>query len=276
MPDFAFLHPIIVHFTVALLVVGVVLRWISLANRWPFVHPAAVLLILIGTATTVVAVKSGDDAHGPAERIPGVRPAVHEHEEHGERARDVFLLVVLLEVVALALARKGHARTRQVIVASALVGAIGLFFLYEAAEHGGELVYTYAGGVGTRSGEPEDVGRLLLAGLYHQGKLDREAGRTEQAGQLFELASERFPADLDVQLLYADSLLQDLKDPQAALDLLRRLEAPEGGFAQLRHGLLVAEALKATGDAEAGRQELESLKQIFPRSRMLARALESF
>lgn len=256
--------------------VGVVLRWISLAGKWPFVHPAAVLLILAGTATSLVAVQSGEEAHGPAERIPGARPIVHEHEEHGEQARNVFLLVALLEVASLVLARRGHARTRLVIAASAVVGTVGLFFLYEAAEHGGELVYSYAGGVGTRSGEPEDVGRLLLAGLYHQGQLDRAAGRVDQAGQLFALASERFPDDVDVQLLYADSLLRDRADGPAALALLRRLEPADGGFAQLRHGLLLAEALKATGDAAAGRQELEKLRESFPESRSLARALESY
>ena len=46
---------------------------------------------------------------------------------------------------------------------------------FEAAEHGGELLYSYAGGVGTRSGEPADFKRLPVAGLYNASRIDREA-----------------------------------------------------------------------------------------------------
>lgn len=276
MPDIGSLHPIVVHFAIALLVAGVVLRWISLTRKLPFTSPAAVLLILAGTAAALVAVKSGDDAHGAAERIPGVRPVVHEHEEYGERARNVFLAVAALEIAGLVLTRRQVKRAGLVLLASAVMGAVGLAFLYEAAEHGGELVYSYAGGVGTRTGEAEDVGRLLLAGLYHQARLDRERGRAGDAARLYALAAERFPENSDVQLLYADSLLKDAADGAAALELLRRLERPEGGFAELRYGLLLAEALKATGDVDAGRRELERLRESFPESRMLREALERY
>jgi len=276
MPNIGSLHPIVVHFAIALLVVGVVLRWMSLTKKLPFTHPAAALLILAGTAAALAAVKSGDDAHGPVERIPGVRQAVHEHEEHAEQARNVFLAVAGLEIAGLVLTRRKVKRAGLVLVASALAGAVGLAFLYEAAEHGGELVYSYAGGVGTRTGEAEDVGRLLLAGLYQQARLDREHGHAAEAARLFALAAERFPDNPDVQLLYADSLLNDAQDAGGALDLLRRLVPPKGGFAELRHGLLVAEALKATGDVDAGRRELERLRESFPQSRMLQEALERF
>lgn len=276
MPNIGSLHPIVVHFAIALLVGGVVLRWISLTKKLPFTSPAAVLLILAGTAAALVAVESGDDAHGPVERIPGVRTAVQEHEEHAEQARNVFLAVAVLEIAGLVLTRRKVKRAGLVLVASALVGAVGLAFLYEAAEHGGELVYSYAGGVGTRTGEAEDVGRLLLAGLYNQARLDREQGHAAEAARLFALAAERFPDNPDVQLLYADSLLKDAQNAGAALDLLRRLEPAKGGFAELRHGLLLAEALKATGDVDAGRRELERLRESFPQSRMLKEAFERF
>lgn len=276
MPDIGSLHPIVVHFAIALLFAGVVLRWISLTRKLSFTSPAAVLLIVAGTVAALAAVESGEDAHGPAERIPGVREVVHEHEEYGERARNVFLAVAVLEVAGLVLTRRKVRRAGLVLVASALVGAVGLAVLYEAAEHGGELVYSYAGGVGTRTGEAEDVGRLLLAGLYHQARLDREQGRAAEAARLSALAAERYPDNPEVQLLYADSLLNDTKDAGSALDLLGRLERPAGGFAELRYGLLVAAALKASGDVESGRRELERLRQTFPESRLVTEALERF
>src|SRR5207245_9429009 len=99
-----------------------------------------------------------------------------------ERTRNLLLAVSALEVAALIPAarrwRKG------VHLASAVVGLAGAFSLYEAGEHGGELVYAYAGGVGIRSGNPDDVDRLLVAGLYHQAMLDRKAGRAAEAAAL--------------------------------------------------------------------------------------------
>src|SRR3990172_5506510 len=152
MPNIAYWHPQVVHFVVALLFVGVALRLLSLTGRWSFTGPAAATLIFLGTAAAVVAVKSGTDAHGPAERVPGARDAVVEHEELGERTRNLFLVVAALEIGALALGTR-PAR-RWVTIAAAIGGFGGLLVLYEAAEHGGELVYAYAGGVGVRSGEP--------------------------------------------------------------------------------------------------------------------------
>src|SRR3989449_7689803 len=181
MPNLAFYHPQIVHFVLALLGAGVLLRWIALTGKWPWTSAAAAALLRAGTLTAVAAVKSGTDAHGPVERIPGARAAVMEHEAWGERTRNVFLAVAVLEVLALAVA--GRPWRRWLYVGSALVGPGGAYSLYEAGEHGGELVYTYAGGVGTRSGDSTDVARLYLAGLYQQALLDRrqeKAARSEE------------------------------------------------------------------------------------------------
>src|ERR1044072_9306661 len=106
MPNLGVYHPIIVHFALALPIPGVVFRWISLSGRAVFTGPAAATLILLGTAAAVLAVQSGTDAHGPVERIPGVRQAVQEHEEAGEWARNVFLVVALPGLAAPAAAAR--------------------------------------------------------------------------------------------------------------------------------------------------------------------------
>ena len=85
MPNIATFHPQIVHFVVALLVVGVAMRLVSLTGRLKFTGPAAATLILLGTVAAFAAVQSGTQAHGPVERIPGVRAAVVEHEAAGDR-----------------------------------------------------------------------------------------------------------------------------------------------------------------------------------------------
>ena len=268
MPSLAYYHPAVVHFAIALLVVGILFRLISLTGRVAFTGPAALTLLLLGTGAAVVAVKSGDDAHGPAERVPGSRDMVKEHEEWGERTRNVFLLVVALELLALVLKKRG--RSRPLHIASALVGLGGLFCLYEASEHGGELVYSYAGGVGVRSGDPEDVGRLLLAGIYHQAQLERRQGRSEESARLFEQMARRFPESASVQLMAAESLLEDRGDATAALAALDGITISEDNRRLVyRSGLLLADALQAASEKDAAQETLEVLLVDFPENRRI-------
>ena len=267
-------HPQVVHFVIALLIIGVVFRLLSLIGRLAFTGPAASVLLLLGTAAAVAAVQTGTAAHGPVERVPGSRDAVVEHEDWGIRARNVFLAVAALEVLALVLARRGKARPVHLL--SGTVGLAGLFFLYEASEHGGELVYSYAGGVGIRSGEPEDVARLLLAGLYHQAQLDRKEGRSAEASRLVGEMARRFPKDLEVQMLAAESLLLDAIDAEGALAALDRISVPEENRRLvLRHGVLRADALLGAGRADEARRVLEALLARYPDNRTVKEKLSS-
>jgi uncharacterized membrane protein len=256
-------HPQIVHFVIALLVVGVIFRLLSLAGRPAFLGPAAFTLLLVGTIGSFLAVRSGDAAHGPVERIPGVRPAVIEHEEWGERTRNIFVIVIAIEALGLAMWRSP--RRRMVLAASAVAGLVGLYALYETGEHGGELVYSYAGGVGIRSGDPQDVRRLLLAGLYQQAQVDRREGRAADAAVLISEAARRFPDNVEVQLLAAESLLLDKKDPQAALTALRLIEPPRDNRPiGMRHTLLTADALVASGQRDGAIAVLQGFLTAYP------------
>ncbi len=273
MPNIAYWHPQVVHFVVALLCVGVLLRLASLAGRWTFTGPAAATLILLGAAAAAVAVKSGTDAHGPVERIPGARTAVTDHEELGERTRNIFLVVGALEIAALALGTRSA--RRWVLVASGVLGLGGLAVLYQAAEHGGELVYKYAGGVGTRYGDSTDVRRLLLAGLYQQAMQHRTAKQPEAAAQTLAELAQRFPGDPAVQLLRAESQVLDLKDGKAALATLAQVSVPADNAAlRTRLGYIEADAYLAAGFADSARSTLEALSQAFPNNQRIKQRLE--
>src|SRR6267378_1963197 len=136
MPNLAPFHPQIVHFAIALLVLGVLFRWISLTGRAGFTGPAAAVLLLAGTTAAVLAVQSGTDAHGPVERVPGARAAVMEHEEAGKWARNVFLVVAALEIAALIFTRRSAPVTKGLTWASALVGVMGVGAVYKAGDRG--------------------------------------------------------------------------------------------------------------------------------------------
>jgi uncharacterized membrane protein len=267
-------HPQVVHFAIVLLVLGVVFRLLSLTGRVAFAGPSASLLLLLGTASVVAAAYTGIEAHGPVERVPGSREAVQEHEEWGIRTRNVFLAVGALEILALVFARRRGARAAEML--SAAVGVAGLLCLYEAGEHGGELVYSYAGGVGIRSGEPEDVSRLLLAGLYHQAQLDRKAGRSAEASRLIDEMARRVPDDLEVRMLAAESILLDGKDAEGALAALDRLSVPdESRRLVIRQGVLRADALVSAGRAAEARGVLEGLLARYPDARAVKEKLSS-
>jgi uncharacterized membrane protein len=266
-------HPIVVHFVIALAVVGVVLRLVSLTGRIPFAGPAGATLILVAAAASVPAAISGEQAHGPAERVPGARNAVVEHEEWGIRARNMLIIVAALELVGLALARQGKAR--YLYIASGVVGLGALFALYEAAEHGGELVYSYAGGVGLQDKDPADVGRLLMAGLYHQAQLDRKEGKPEEAAALIDLAARRFPAEIEWQLARAESVLLDRKDPAAATAALAAIVPPgDQPRLRVRHAILLADTLVASGQKDAARATLTPLAAQYPNDQRLKRKLQ--
>ena len=264
----AALHPQVVHFVIALLFVGVLLRCVSLTGRVSFTGPAAAVLLLLGTGAAVLAVQSGRAAHGPVERVPGARAAVTQHEEWGERTRNIFLVVAALEIAALVPAvsrwRKG------VLAASALVGLGGAVSLYEAADLGGDLVYAYAGGVGIRSGDPADVGRLLVAGLYHEAMLERTAGKPTDAAQLIGQLAQRYPDDTSVRLLVVESLLVDKHDGKAALAALQWFPAaPDSRFLRFRVGLLRADALAATGMPDSAKAQLQAMAREFSNNRAI-------
>ena len=264
------LHPQVVHFAIALLCVGVLFRAVSWLGRPAFVGPSATALLTLGTIAAVVAAYTGDAAHGPVEQMPGLRPAVEDHEFWGNWARNIFFVVLVAELAALAL--RNSPKARYALMTSTAVGVLGLGALYEAGEHGGEIVYGHAGGVGTRSGNPQDVANLLRAGLYQQAIADRTAGRPGSAAALLDIAAQRFPNDVEVQLARAESLLIDRHDATAALDALRSIMPPADNRAvRIRHGMLTADALVAAGQREGAIATLQQLLAAVPSPRVQQR-----
>lgn len=273
MPNLGPFHPQLVHFVVALGFVGVALRLVSLTGRLLWTRPAATVLLLVAAAFSVVAVQSGHDAHGLVERVPGAREAVEKHEELGENTRNLFLAVGVIELLALA-ARRRERVQRVLYFISGVAGIGASLVLYEAAEHGGELVYAYAGGIGLRTGNPQDVQRLLIAGLYHEARLAREAGRKDEAARLTEELALQAPSDPNVQMLAVESMIKDRDNPRAGLAALSSMPVPADNprFA-VQKGLLVSDAYVQLGQPDSARAILQELARQFPTSRSLADAL---
>lgn len=269
-PEIASFHPQLVHFVVALLIVGVLARVMSLIpirGRISFVGSMAATLIFLGTVASVLAVRSGLEAHERVEGIPNIRPVVNTHEEYGETTRNIFLAVSLVEIGIIAFATRKPALARGLRVVSAVVGVVGVVFLFETAEHGGEIVYGYAGGPGVRTGDSSAVRRLLVAGLYQNAMLDRRAGNSKTAATRIDELQRMLPADTSVRLLRIQSLVRDRKDPAAALAALDSLAvAPSDPRLYMQKAMLQAEALDLAGQRDSARAVLTALKKEVPQA----------
>jgi uncharacterized membrane protein len=266
----ASLHPQLVHFTIVFVIVGVAFRLVSLFGRPAWVGPAAATLLILAGPVAYVTARSGVEAHGPVERAPGAREAVVAHEWWGDHVPIAAGVLALLELAGVAFRKSPKAKG--IRLAAAVVGVTTVFFVYQTAKYGGELVYAYAGGVGIRSGDPKDVERLLLAGYYHQALADRAAGRPEQAATLIAQAADRFPAHLEVQLLAAESQLVDRKNAQAAIDALMAVQVRDDSrVLRQRKATLLADAYEAAGRKADAAAALESVLKVFPNDRLRQR-----
>jgi uncharacterized membrane protein len=268
MPNIAYWHPQIVHFVVALSMVGVGARVVSLLlpsrGRAGFIGPMATTLILLAALASVPAVQSGMQAHGPAERVPGARPTVQEHEEAGVMARNLLLGLAALEIAGLFLAGRPKV-AKAVHVLAALAGLATLYQVYDASREGGEVVYSYAGNVGLRSGEDADLKNLLTAGLYHNAMKAREDGNKQEAARWIDELSRTRPGDRDLTFLRTESLLEDRADPRGTLAALDTMAIPaEDTRMLLRRSSLAARAYVALGQPDSGRALIEALKREHP------------
>jgi hypothetical protein len=188
-----------------------------------------------------------------------------DHEDAGIWARNVFLVVAVLELIALATRRRHVNVARGALWGSALVSVFGVTALYKAGDQGGDIVYRYAGGVGTRYNDTTDVNRLYLAALYHKAQQARARHDSARAAELFGQLARQYPNDTTVRFLYIESLVRDRHNGRAALRQLADFSVPPGDRRlRLRHGFLTADAYLADGKPDLARATLETLGRDFP------------
>ncbi len=100
-PPWDGLHPLIVHFPIALLLVAPVLVLLGLVVR-PYSRgllAGALTLMLLGTAGAWVAVETGEAAAQLADRTPEITTTLQRHQELAETTRTVFTLLAALFAV---------------------------------------------------------------------------------------------------------------------------------------------------------------------------------
>lgn len=150
-PSWDALHPLIIHFPIALLLVApifIVVGAVLQPAKGRAYLIAAMILLLVGTAAIFVAVETGEAAGKLAERVPGMERVLETHESLAERTRAVFSVLSIIFVallVAPRLLKKTDTRLTTTILPLAflvLYGA-GALLLVNTAHNGGRLVHEF-------------------------------------------------------------------------------------------------------------------------------------
>ncbi len=140
-------HPLIVHFPIALLVIAVLADFLGLIlKRFQWLRPAALWLYVIGVLGTVAAYISGKEA---AEVVHFPAPAYAVVSTHADLALYTMLFFGVYALVRLLAAWKHWDQKTNVALVLFLIAAGGTGLIQQTAERGGELVFRY--GVGTKT-----------------------------------------------------------------------------------------------------------------------------
>lgn len=169
------LHPAIVHFPIVLLLLGAPLAIIAIfLRRWHL--PWLVALVLTaGALGSFAATWTGDDEEEMVGEISQQADAIlEEHEEWGERTRNVAILAAALAVFAAALSKFPIPSVSiGILCAIASIGAA--VCVAQAGHYGGLLVYKHGLGVNTAAGL-NDMGssEAVKSGLSNKHKEEED------------------------------------------------------------------------------------------------------
>jgi uncharacterized membrane protein len=150
-PSWDALHPLIIHFPIALLLIApifIIVGAVLTPAKGRSYLVAAMVLLLVGTATIFVAVQTGEAAGKLAERTPGMDLVLENHESLAQRTQAVFsvLSVIFLALLAVPwLLKRADTRLTTTILPLAflVLYSAGALLLVNTAHNGGRLVHEF-------------------------------------------------------------------------------------------------------------------------------------
>ena len=151
LPSWDSLHPLIIHFPIALLFLAPVFIGLSAVLTPPKGRPfliAALIVLLLGTASLYIAASTGKAAGELAERGGPVDQVLADHEDLASETRLIFsgLSAILLGMFFLPrILRRQETRIFSTILPLAflVLYSVGILFLVNTSHKGGLLVHEF-------------------------------------------------------------------------------------------------------------------------------------
>lgn len=141
--DITHLHPMIVHFPIALLIIAFLADLAGIVFKRDFFSKVGFLLLALGTAGLIAAFFSGNYAAGGLTEAGTLKMAIERHEDAAELTLWLMIITFLVRL-GLILARKYQGAVRVVPI---LLFLIAVLSMARTGYYGGELVFKHAAGV---------------------------------------------------------------------------------------------------------------------------------
>lgn len=175
-PDWApNVHPMFVHFPIALLGTAVLLDVVAiLMRKQPGLRVGAVIVYVLGAVGALASYLTGKSAGDSFLLSGAASTALTDHADLGTATMWFFVIYALVRLGVLWWDREGKTAIWAVLL---VIGAGGLFLVYETAEHGAQMVFQH--GVGVQA-----VADLEARMQQQQAELDRS--RVQAAAPVVE------------------------------------------------------------------------------------------
>ena len=141
------LHPAVVHFPIVLIFLGTLLSILTIFTRRGALPQYAAVVLILAAAGGQLAVNTGSDqVDDVIQRMPDAKPLILVHAEWGIKMRLAAVIAAITALVALAFYRSGRFR-RVLAFITTIIAAWACFCAFEAAKHGGAMVFHHGVGV---------------------------------------------------------------------------------------------------------------------------------
>ncbi|HSD64248.1 MAG TPA: DUF2231 domain-containing protein [Ignavibacteriaceae bacterium] len=140
---FDYIHPMIVHFPIALLIVGLLADFIGLISKKEFFSNAGFYLLILGTLGVVAAFITGQSAGEGVTETGSLKLALENHEDAAQLSIWLMSAAALVRIMFVAI-KKYSGVLKWIAFALFLIGVLSIA---RTGYFGGELVFKHAAGV---------------------------------------------------------------------------------------------------------------------------------
>lgn len=137
----ATIHPMVVHFTIAILYLAVLTEVIAYFKKDDFYERAGFLLLGLGVLSTIAAGVAGVVSEHYDVITPAVASLLATHRFFGETTGVIFLIAFVIRFLT------RRQKPGRVVLLALLISVVGLVFVTYTGHLGGTLVYSHGLGV---------------------------------------------------------------------------------------------------------------------------------